>query len=99
VICFLYLLRPIFESSLNTFLKKVMKIMMELFSGILYMPMVRTIVKYNYSLLSYQTCRMNVTSSIVPCIVQSPTLVLTVLSYSILSIFSLLLIFQTAVKY
>ena len=46
VVCFLYLLRPIFEGEFNLLLKKFMKVLMELFSGVLFMPMVRTIVKY-----------------------------------------------------
>lgn len=46
LVCFAYLLRPMFEGGFNSLLKKIMKVLMELFSGLLFMPIVRTIVKY-----------------------------------------------------
>lgn len=45
VLCFVYLLKPMFESSLHTIMRRMMRVLLELFAGVLFMPIVRTIVK------------------------------------------------------
>ena len=46
IITYLYLLRPINTTEFNSFLFKVVKFQLELFSTVLFMPIVRTVLKY-----------------------------------------------------